>query len=86
MSNKEIVMDLVQRLPAEATLTEIAREIEFVAGVRRTRVPAWLPRGVEIGVMIAIMVAPVGQPVNAAIVTPTGCHRWPCHGGCRAQP
>jgi len=34
MSNKEIVMDLVQRLPAEATLTEIAREIEFVAGVR----------------------------------------------------
>ena len=27
-------MDLVQRLPAEATLTEIAREIEFVAGVR----------------------------------------------------
>jgi predicted transcriptional regulator len=34
MSNKELVIDLVQRLPDEATLMEIAKEIEFVAGVR----------------------------------------------------
>jgi predicted transcriptional regulator len=34
MSNKEIVMDLMRRLPEQATLLEIAREIEFVAGVR----------------------------------------------------
>jgi hypothetical protein len=32
MSNKELVIDLVQRLPDEATLMEIAKEIEFVAG------------------------------------------------------
>jgi predicted transcriptional regulator len=34
MSNKEIVMDLVRRLPEDASLLDIAREIEFVAGVR----------------------------------------------------
>ena len=34
MSNKEIVIDLVRRLPEDASLREIAREIEFVAGVR----------------------------------------------------
>jgi len=34
MSNKEIVIDLVNRLPEEVSLREIAREIEFVAGVR----------------------------------------------------
>jgi predicted transcriptional regulator len=34
MSNKEIVIDLVRRLPEQASLLEIAREIEFVAGVR----------------------------------------------------
>jgi predicted transcriptional regulator len=34
MSNKEIVKDLVQRLPENTSLHEIAREIEFVAGVR----------------------------------------------------
>lgn len=34
MSNKELVLDLVQRLPDNATLLDIAREIEFVAGVR----------------------------------------------------
>ena len=34
MSNKEIVLDLVKRLPNDASLLDIAREIEFVAGVR----------------------------------------------------
>jgi len=34
MSNKEIVIDLVHRLPEDTSLQEIAREIEFVAAVR----------------------------------------------------
>ena len=34
MSNKQIVADLMTRLPDDASLTEIAREIEFIAGVR----------------------------------------------------
>ena len=35
MSSKEIVADLLQRLPEDASLHEIAREIEFVAAVRQ---------------------------------------------------
>lgn len=35
MSNKEIVEDLLTRLPESASLHDIAREIEFVAGVRQ---------------------------------------------------
>ena len=34
MSNKEIVEDLLRRLPESASLHDIAREIEFVAGVK----------------------------------------------------
>ena len=34
MSNKQIVKDLLDRLPDEASLLDIARELEFVAGVR----------------------------------------------------
>lgn len=34
MSNKEIVEDLLTRLPENASLHAIARQIEFVAGVR----------------------------------------------------
>ena len=34
MSNKELVADLIGRLPDDASLLDIAREIEFVAGVR----------------------------------------------------
>ncbi len=34
MSNKEIVADLLQRLPENSSLQDIAREIEFVAAVR----------------------------------------------------
>ena len=34
MSSKEIVLELVRRLPDEASMADIAREIEFVAGVR----------------------------------------------------
>ena len=35
MTNKQIVEDLLQRIPAEASLHDIAREIEFIAGVRQ---------------------------------------------------
>ena len=34
MSSKEIVMDLVRRLPEHVSLREIAQEIEFIAGIR----------------------------------------------------
>ena len=34
MSNKELVADLVQRLPDDTSLLDTAREIEFVAGGR----------------------------------------------------
>ncbi|MFN2499730.1 MAG: hypothetical protein ABR557_11655 [Pyrinomonadaceae bacterium] len=35
MSNKEIVQDLLQRIPEGASLHDIAREIEFIAAVRQ---------------------------------------------------
>ena len=35
MSNKEIVQDLLQRLPDGASLHDIAQEIEFIAAVRQ---------------------------------------------------
>jgi len=34
MSNKEVVTHLLARLPEDVSLQEIAREIEFIAGVR----------------------------------------------------
>lgn len=34
MSNKELVTDLLTRLPHDVSLREIAREVEFIAGVR----------------------------------------------------
>jgi predicted transcriptional regulator len=34
MSNREIAIDLIEKLPEDVSLHEIAREIEFVAGVR----------------------------------------------------
>jgi predicted transcriptional regulator len=34
MSNKELVADLLTRLPDDVSLQQIAREVEFVAGVR----------------------------------------------------
>jgi predicted transcriptional regulator len=35
MTDKEIVQDLLQRVPDNASLQEIARELEFIAGVRQ---------------------------------------------------
>ena len=34
MSNKEVVSDLLSRLPDDVSLQQIAREVEFIAGVR----------------------------------------------------
>lgn len=34
MSNKEVVSHLLSRLPEDVSLERIAREIEFIAGVR----------------------------------------------------
>ena len=34
MSSKELAMDLIRRLPDEVSLRDIARELEFMAGVR----------------------------------------------------
>ena len=35
MSTKQIVQDLLQKLPENVSLHEVAEEIEFVAGVRQ---------------------------------------------------
>jgi len=35
MSTKQIVQDLLQKLPEDVSLHDIAREIEFIAGVRQ---------------------------------------------------
>ena len=35
MSNKEIVEDLLRRIPEGASLHDIAKEIEFIAAVRQ---------------------------------------------------
>ena len=34
MSSKEVMQELLKRLPDEASLSDIAHEIEFVAGIR----------------------------------------------------
>ena len=46
MSNKQLVEDLLQRIPDGASLHDIAREIEFVAAVRQGL--AELDRGEQI--------------------------------------
>lgn len=35
MTNKEIVQDLLQRIPDDASLQDIARQLEFIAAVRQ---------------------------------------------------
>jgi predicted transcriptional regulator len=34
MSNRELVIDLVTKLPEDTPLEEIARQLEFIAGIR----------------------------------------------------
>jgi predicted transcriptional regulator len=40
MSNRQIVMELLQKLPEDAPLEEIAREVEFLAGIQVARAQA----------------------------------------------
>ena len=46
MSNREIVIDLLAKLPEDAPLEEIAREIEFLAGIRTAREQAQRREGI----------------------------------------
>lgn len=48
MSNKEIVADLLQQIPENASLHEIAEKIEFIAAVRQGL--AELDRGERISI------------------------------------
>jgi predicted transcriptional regulator len=34
MSNRDIATDIIQKLPEDASLHDMARDLEFVAGVR----------------------------------------------------
>ncbi len=34
MSNRQIAIDLLEKLPEDMPLTDMAREIEFIAGIR----------------------------------------------------
>lgn len=47
MSNRDIAIDLIKKLPEDASLQEIAREIEFVAGLRKAREEAVRGEGVK---------------------------------------
>jgi hypothetical protein len=47
MSNREIVIDLINKLPEDTPLEDIAREIELVAGVRQAREEARRGEGVS---------------------------------------
>jgi hypothetical protein len=46
MSNKELVTNLVQRLPDDVSLFDIAREIELLAGIKTAREQARRGEGV----------------------------------------
>ncbi|HEY0367322.1 MAG TPA: hypothetical protein VGC73_12700 [Pyrinomonadaceae bacterium] len=35
MTNKDIVQDLLRRIPDDVSLQEIARELEFIAAIRQ---------------------------------------------------
>ena len=46
MSSRETVIELVQRLPEEMPLVEIAREIELLAGIQTARQQAQRGEGI----------------------------------------
>jgi hypothetical protein len=46
VSNREIVIDLLSRLPEDASLEEIAREIELLAGIKIARDQARRSEGI----------------------------------------
>jgi DNA-directed RNA polymerase subunit F len=47
MSNRAIVIDLIQKLPEDTSLHDIAREIELIAGIRKAREEAARGEGVS---------------------------------------
>jgi hypothetical protein len=47
MSNREIVIDLILKLPEDTSLHDIAREIELIAGIRKAREEAARGEGVS---------------------------------------
>ena len=47
MSNKEIVIELVAKLPENTSLADIAREIELLAGIQKAREQARRGEGVS---------------------------------------
>jgi hypothetical protein len=48
MSNRQIVIELLQKLPEDAPLEEIAREVEFLAGIQVARDQAKLGEGEDL--------------------------------------
>lgn len=46
VSNKELVIGLLSRLPEDSSLEDIAREIELVAGIETARAQAHRREGV----------------------------------------
>ena len=46
MSNREIVIDLLSKLPEDAPLEDIAHEIEFLAGIQTARTQARRREGI----------------------------------------
>jgi len=47
-SNRDIVIDLLSRLPEDASLQEIAREIELLAGIKTAREQARRREGIPV--------------------------------------
>jgi hypothetical protein len=47
MSNREIVIDLLSKLPENTSLEEIAREIELLAGIKTAREQARRREGIS---------------------------------------
>jgi hypothetical protein len=46
MSNREIVIDLLSKLPEDTSLEEIARKIELLAGIKTAREQACRCEGI----------------------------------------
>jgi len=49
MSNRELVIQLVSKLPENTPLDQIAREIELLAGIQKAREQARRGEGIEAG-------------------------------------
>jgi hypothetical protein len=48
MSNRELVIDLLNKLPADTPLEDIVRKIEFVAGIKQGVVEAKRREGISV--------------------------------------